>query len=641
MKRDLATSATSWAELRAKLAHLYPDEDAARRVAHDAGVPDEHIPWAGAPIDRWHAVLDEAAKRGLLDAVLAVARREYPDATAMGECDSLGALYARRDELRMNGVDTHAIDAEILRVRRARREGPHPQTAEYLGERYRLVEEVGHGGFASVWRAYDRIGQRVVAVKVLHGQWTRDASRIERFDRGARTLARLRHPNIVQIEQLREEEAGFHYFVLEYVPGGTLRDAVLQKRIPREDALRVVASVGDALEYAHAEGVIHRDVKPANVLLRGDGTGVLTDFDLALLSDSTGGTRSGALGSFLYAAPEAMDNASAVDARADVFSLACTALFVVLGREIQFRDRVDPARALENVPCAEATREAIVRGMADDPAERFGSMRSLVEALRRPMVPLASRRIVVRDPAGGEIPMVWIPPGACWQGGQEGRANEAPRHRCEFDEGFYVGVYPVTVGEFRRFVDATGYDAGETWRAPGFAQNDPHPVVGVSWHDAQAYCRWVGLRLLHEAEWEYVARGADEHAFPWGADAPDDTRLWWSRTTGRHGTCAVGEHPKGASPFGVEDLAGNVWEWVEDAYRSDAYSRRRAAGPSAWKVQAESTPTDLRVRRGGGWGDTQTAVVRATARGAEAPGMRYAGIGFRCARDGRNSQERP
>ena len=367
--------------LRSKLTTAYPTSVDARRVTKDAGIPHERIDFGGTAEIFWQSVLDEAERHQQIDALVRIATEEYPE--LMGSRDGLEALLRRRDELRSMGADTRELDAEILAAKRAVREGPQLRADEYLGDgRFRLLKELGHGGFATVWLAYDRTGQRHVAVKVLHGQYVQDRGRIERFDRGARALFRLDHHYIVRIVQLREVEQGFHYFVMEYVSGGTLRDAVLEKRLDTTTALGVVASVGDALANAHEADVVHRDVKPANVLLREDGSAVLTDFDLALLGDSTGGTRTGAMGTFWYMAPEVAQDARVADHRSDVFSLGMTALFVVLGRDPTRKEWADHNAALTNAACSDALKSVIARALAEEPTERFQAAAAFVTALR-------------------------------------------------------------------------------------------------------------------------------------------------------------------------------------------------------------------------------------------------------------------
>lgn len=135
----------------------------------------------------------------------------------------------------------------------------------------------------------------------------------------------LQDPAVVRVLESRGEESGFHYFVMEYVPGGNLRDAVLGGRLT-EDRRNIVLSIGEVLAAAHSHGVVHRDIKPSNILLDGSGAPKLTDFDLVSAGDTPGGTRTGALGTVVYAAPECLDKPQEATARADVFGLGMTAI---------------------------------------------------------------------------------------------------------------------------------------------------------------------------------------------------------------------------------------------------------------------------------------------------------------------------
>jgi Sulfatase-modifying factor enzyme 1/Domain of unknown function (DUF4062)/NACHT domain len=188
-------------------------------------------------------------------------------------------------------------------------------------------------------------------------------------------------------------------------------------------------------------------------------------------------------------------------------------------------------------------------------------------------------------------------------------------------EAFEIGRYPVTVAEYRRFVEDEGYHNKRWWKAGGFAgQPEPReweeqkehpnrPVVNVSWYEASAYCAWKGVRLLREAEWERAARGTEGREYPWGNDEPDPTRANYYETGPKHAT-PVGLYPAGATPEGVQDLAGNVWEWVEDWYEKDK----------------------LRVLLGGSRYHGAT-LLRAAARLRSLPDAGYVDIGFRVARE--------
>jgi formylglycine-generating enzyme required for sulfatase activity len=228
---------------------------------------------------------------------------------------------------------------------------------------------------------------------------------------------------------------------------------------------------------------------------------------------------------------------------------------------------------------------------------------------------LAGKAVQHALPDGSFIELVAIPAGTFTRGCDTSHwSNERPEARITMS-AYLIARYPTTVGQFRAFVAATSHvttaeteRSTQTWRAPGFAQTDDHPVVCVSHHDATAFCAWAGLALPTEAQWEYAARGTDGRTYPWGEDAPDDTRLWWSGTTRRNGTCPVGEHPAGVSPFGVHDLAGNAWEWTADWYDSRGYDPAQTTDPAGAKQGS------CRALRGGCWSISSAGYVRAAYR---------------------------
>lgn len=167
-----------------------------------------------------------------------------------------------------------------------------------------------------------------------------------------------------------EEYAGFHFFAMEHVAGGDLAHAVTSGRLDQARALRAVLQAGQALEHAHQRGLIHRDVKPGNILLDAEYGAKLTDFDLVWAADTTGGTRTGAMGTFLYAAPEAMEDASRVDCRADVYALGMTALFVLYGRNLPAHLFQDRSAFLLRLDAHADIKDVIARSLAWNPDQR-------------------------------------------------------------------------------------------------------------------------------------------------------------------------------------------------------------------------------------------------------------------------------
>ncbi|MFO7675694.1 MAG: SUMF1/EgtB/PvdO family nonheme iron enzyme [bacterium] len=254
--------------------------------------------------------------------------------------------------------------------------------------------------------------------------------------------------------------------------------------------------------------------------------------------------------------------------------------------------------------------------------------------------------------------MVKVPAGEFWMGSVtgEGESDERPQHRVYLDE-FWLDKHEVTNRQYERFVKATGYrtdaekegtgyvydtdlskwltKSGVSWRTYYGYSTENHPAVLVSWNDARAYCDWAGKRLPTEAEWEKAARGTDARKYPWGNEEPDaggryranwgegsDRAVW--RRDGYEFTAPVGSFSAGASPYGLLDMAGNVWEWCNDWYDSDYYGKgvdRNPQGP------ATGSP---RVYRGGSWLNNAGS-LRSAYRGRYEPSFRIIFLGFRCA----------
>jgi len=220
--------------------------------------------------------------------------------------------------------------------------------------------------------------------------------------------------------------------------------------------------------------------------------------------------------------------------------------------------------------------------------------------------------------------MIEIPAGPFTMGSDAGNEDEAPAHEVDLP-AFEIDKFEVTNADFAQFAEATGYQTdaekeGRTknWRDAAEGKGN-HPVVYVSWNDAMAYCQWLGKRLPSEAEWEKAARGTDGRMYPWGNEwDPSKANV---KDTGLRGTVAVGSFGAGASPYGVEDMAGNVWEWTADWY--EAY-------PSS-NYQSDYFGQRFRVQRGGGWFET-AEWVRTTFRNANSEVAANDDLGFRCAR---------
>ncbi len=225
--------------------------------------------------------------------------------------------------------------------------------------------------------------------------------------------------------------------------------------------------------------------------------------------------------------------------------------------------------------------------------------------------------------------------------------HEKPAHMVYVD-ALWMYQKEVTNEQFETFVTSTGYETtaekdgssfvdryssggyveGAYWVAPFGPGSDLsglmlHPVVHVSWYDADAYCSWAGGRLPTEAEWEKAARGTDGRIYPWGNEAPSCHLSNYQGCKGSGVGVQVGSYPAGTSSYGVLDMAGNVWEWVGDWFSADYYSISPYENPTG------PASGEYRVLRGGSWDDSEWQ-LRASDRGKDYPRLTDIVIGFRC-----------
>src|SRR5262245_19414270 len=213
---------------------------------------------------------------------------------------------------------------------------------------YEVTAQLGEGGMGEVWRATDTNLGRQVAIKVLPDAFAQDRDRLARFEREAKTLAALNHPNIASVHGL-EKSDGAYALVMELVEGPTLADRLAKGAMPIDEALAIAKQIADAIEAAHEQGIIHRDLKPANVKVREDGTVKVLDFGLAkavgAASGSTDISRSPTitspavtqmgvvLGTAAYMSPE-QARSRPVDKRADIWAFGCVFYEMVTGRRL-------------------------------------------------------------------------------------------------------------------------------------------------------------------------------------------------------------------------------------------------------------------------------------------------------------------
>ncbi|MBL6966358.1 MAG: SUMF1/EgtB/PvdO family nonheme iron enzyme [Anaerolineales bacterium] len=558
--------------------------------------------------------------------------------------------------------------------------------------RYQIESLLGSGAYAEVYKATDTALERVVALKILKPALLADSDAFNRFVQEAKTLANLMHPHIAWVWDLGAAD-GRYFIAMRYVDGLSL-DQVLEKRsaLPWDEALLITRQIAEALHFAHQKGLVHRDVKPQNIIISQTDGAVLTDFGLVKAMESSGmSTRTGAIiGTPQYIPPEVWQGQPS-DPRNDQYALACVIVEMLTG-DVLFDGPTPPAIMLKHfqplelpqkwpdgVPSGiedvlhgalvqdieqrhfgimnllkniddlllQAEREAQQHAQAQREAEA-AAQREQKERLRQAelervaaeaaekarheteeLVRLELKEEIrqsqqeqrtagtLQEKKNPKIEPIRIssrenPAGIEWVETPSGVFLYGDRKKEEtIERPYLIGKYPVTNEQYKRFIDANiNHQAPKHWNKEtrtypkGKAH---HPVVYVSWHDAQTFCKWAKCRLTTEEEWEKAARGADGRTYPWGDDWVDG-HYCNSREAGIKTTTAVDHYPQGVSPYGVWDMSGNVWEWTN----TKAFM-------------------GTRVLRGGSWFNTGRG-VRSALRFRYSPSNPNFNLGFRCAR---------
>jgi serine/threonine-protein kinase len=547
-----------------------------------------------------------------------------------------------------------------------------------------LIEaEIGRGGMAAVYRGYQPDVDRRVAVKVIERSAV-DAAFVERFQREARTIARLQHPHILPLYAFGDA-SDVLYLVMPLIEGGTLSDRAQLGALSPQQTARVLTEIAAALDYAHRQGVIHRDVKPSNILIDADGHALLSDFGIAKrLDDTTSGallTGSGVVGTIAYMSPEQAEG-KPLDGRSDQYGLAVTAYELIAGRrpfqadtpvQLMLRQATEPPTPLRiSAPHAPAALDPVLaRGLMKAPERRYPTCTAFAQAFAQALrgddrtaatattvtppaptalapTPALVRRVALLAALVG-LALLWLlTRGGDLSQSPFNRATLRPARspaiaRVEANSGWtpefavFGGFEMARVppgcfsmgdeGEGGRqcfnqpfWIDRTEVTNAQYGQSARW-RGEQRPRERVSWMAARDFCIQRGARLPTEAEWEYAARGPDNLAYPWGDTFDPDRLISADARPEADGTADVGSRPSGASWVGALDMSGNVWEWTNSIFRPYPYSDDGREAPDTDKYE--------RTIRGGSY-LSEGGFTRSANRDGFSPERTFNDVGFRC-----------
>ena len=582
---------------------------------------------------------------------------------------------------------------------------------------YEVLAMLGRGGMGAVFKARQLALDRFVAIKLLPLEISVDQAFVDRFRREARAMAKLNHPHIISVYEFGQTREGHLFFVMEFVEGANLHDVIHQGKrgepsgLNPGQSLSIAAQICTALAYAHGKGVVHRDIKPANVMIDLDGQVKVADFGLARLTDpgvaDLGHTGTGTvMGTPAYMAPEQTRGMN-VDHRADIYSLGVM-LYEMLCRETPQGAFDLPS---QRTGCDPRLDAIVLKAMQQAPERRYQNtqeMKTDVETARTPLPAAPEPPVVIPSaarpaaavPKRTRLPLVaglaaaiiilaasaayWAkskrPPAEPRSSAFPNAAGNAVRPSgvaafttatgdAPFVNGLGMKFVPVPiiggptggqrvlfsiwetrVQDYEVFVQETKRE----WPKPNFAQGPTHPVVNMTWDDAQDFCTWLTgrersagrlganeqYRLPSDHEWSCAVGIGDREdpaqipgdksqklpgVFPWGTawpPPPGAGNYSGEEVSGyevltdkgqvmlagyRDGfpeTAPVGSFA--ADRSGLFDLGGNVWEWCEDLFQREQLLRVMRGGSFAHgdrgnclsSVRAPTPPRGLSDRRG-------------------------------------------
>ncbi len=537
-----------------------------------------------------------------------------------------------------------------------------------INGRYELLEELAEGGMGRVYRTLDRELNKIVALKIIHEALSNNKSAIEMFKREASVCLELTHPNIVRLYNL-ELENNRLFLVMEYVDGPDLYEILRKKRrFELHEVIAIMRPLLEGLGAAHAEGVVHLDIKPENLIISKEGILKIADFGIAALYSvenieaaimNPRRQKEEVAGTVLYMAPEQLSKDHPIGPWVDIYACGCVIYELLTGLPPFYKsENIEEKKAEEDPPAPpnlpESFVQILMKMLCRDPRERYKTTREVLHDLtifeagvyafdyahRAPKIESAKAKtdgdgeeddavtlkLLDTEESGFEIlpsenktkllktrinllillcvsllallavmiaasekekifdeerayrrnsvdteleTKLEIRGGKFTMGGAP--ADENAPHREVYLSGYYIDKYEVTVYRYAKClkegsctVPAADQGCVKMISAPNKA-----PINCVTWHQAASFCEFSGGSLPTEAQWEYAAKGKTARSYPWGNEAPNCRKTQVAdpdKNCKIDEAALVGSKEEGESPFGLQDMGGNLSEWVLDFY---------------------------------------------------------------------------
>jgi len=511
-----------------------------------------------------------------------------------------------------------------------------------IDNRYEVKEKLGQGGFGSVYRVYDKKMEIDKAIKILSEEVVNDRAVMASLRREAQIMVRLNHPAIVRIFDFNDNGT-IKYLDMEYVNGSSLYDIKLdapEGRLAETSVIDYALQISDGLLYAHSQNVIHKDIKPQNILITGSGDIKIMDFGISeTLHNQSRISPAISAGTLVYMSPEQIKGKD-LGAEADIYSFGAMLYELVSGYPPFYKGAIENRILTESPAEIEGVSQSfnafLQKCLKKDYRERPRGFDNISKALTNGSNKITispSQRTTDYEKITNEAGMTFVglPAGSFLMGStfrEPSRRIDERQHKVTLSTDFYIQTTPVTQ---KQWTDVMGT---QPWRGDPAIPNDPDcPVNMISWNDCREFIYRLNTReytntyrLPTEAEWEYACRAGCSNVFCFGEDPLQLTDFAWFEVNaydlGNRHSHSVAQKKQNA--FGLYDMHGNVWEWCEDIY--GFYPSGHVINPKG------SSGGDKRVKRGGAW-NTYSGLCRSANRHSAPADVKNNRTGFRVVKD--------